>query len=137
MRFPTSYLRLSNLLIALASLTACGLQDDYQLTLECRGKVETLSKKPHEPADEASRDEARRYAFKLHELEGYSCHTWRKDKIACIHSLDDEDTFLHESLIIHRQAMTIEHVATLEKKRTGLTREENFQGKCTRSSESD
>ena len=137
MIFPTSYLRLSSLLVALASLTACGLQDDYELTLECRGTVETLSKKPHEPADEASRDEARRYVFKLHELEGYTCHTWRKDKIACIRSLDDEDTFLHESLTIHREVMTVEHVATLEKKRTGLTREENFQGKCTKASVSD
>ena len=137
MIFPTSYRRLSSLLVALASLTACGLQDDYELTLECRGTVETLSKKPHEPADEASRDEARRYVFKLHELEGYTCHTWRKDKIACIRSLDDEDTFLHESLTIHREVMTVEHVATLEKKRTGLTREENFQGKCTKTSVSD
>ena len=137
MIFPTSYLRLSSLLVALASLTACGLQDDYELTLECRGTVETLSKKPHEPADEASRDEARRYVFKLHELEGYTCHTWRKDKIACIRSLDDEDTFLHESLTIHREVMTVEHVATLEKKSTGLTREENFQGKCTKASVAD
>ena len=128
MIFPTSYLRLSSLLVALASLTACGLQDDYELTLECRGTVETLSKKPHEPADEASRDEARRYVFKLHELEGYTCHTWRKDKIACIRSLDDEDTFLHESLTIHREVMTVEHV---------LTREENFQGKCTKASVAD
>ena len=137
MIFPTSYRRLSSLLVALVSLTACGFQDDYELALACRGKVETLSKKPHEPADETSREETRRYAFKLHELEGYACHTWRSDKIACIRSVDDEDTFLHESLTIHRGPMTVEHVATLEKKRTGLTREESFQGKCSRAYLSD
>ena len=137
MKFPTSCLRLSCLLAALSSLSACGLQEDYQLTLACRGTLETLSKKAHEPAGDASREEVRRYDFKLRELEGYACHTWRKDKIACIRSLDDEDTFLHESLTVHREVMTVEHVATLEKKRTGLIREENFQGKCTKMEASD
>ena len=137
MILSTSFLRLPILLTALMALTACGLQDDYQLTLECRGAVETLSKKSHQPADDGSRDEARRYAFRLRELEGYTCHTWRNDKIACIRSLDDEDTYLHESLTVHRQAMTVEHVATLEKKRTGLVREENFQGKCAKLPSSD
>ena len=128
------------LLILLTSgvwLTACGLQEDYRLTLECRGTVEALSKKTHEPAETTSREEGRLYAFRLRELEGYTCHTWRNDKIACIRSLDDEDTYLHESLTIHRAAMTVEHVATVEKKRTGLVREENFQGKCSKAPLSD
>lgn len=128
----SSSIRLLILLTSCAWLTACGLQEDYRLTLECRGAVDTLSKKSHEPADDGSRNETRRYAFQLRELEGYTCHTWRNDKIACIRSLDDEDTYLHESLTIHRQAMTVEHVATVEKKTTGLVREENFQGKCSK-----
>ena len=127
----SSNIRLLILLMFSAWLTSCGLQDDYRLTLECRGAVDTLSKKSHEPADDGSRDETRRYAFRLRELEGYTCHTWRNDKIACIRTLDDEDTYLHESLTIHSQAMTVEHVATVEKKITGLVREENFQGKCS------
>jgi hypothetical protein len=118
-------------------LTSCGWQEDYRLTLECRGTAESLSKKAHDPAENTSREEGRRYAFALRELEGYACHTWRGDKIACIRSIDDEDTYLHESVTIHRPDMTVEHVATIEKKRTGLVREESFQGKCSKLSSED
>ncbi len=118
-------------------LSACGLQEDYRLTLECRGTTEILSKKAQEPAENISREEGRRYAFALRELEGYACHTWRGDKIACIRSIDDEDTYLHESVTIHRDAMTVEHVATIEKKRTSVVREENFQGKCVQAAAAD
>ncbi len=135
------FIRLNmRLVLILASglcLGACGLQDDYRLTLVCKGSLDTLSKKIHDPAETVSREERRQYAFALRGLEDYPCHSWRKDKIACIRSVDDEDTYLHESVTIHRADMTVEHVATIEKKRTGLVREENFQGTCTQSSSSD
>lgn len=118
-------------LLPLVWLAACGLQDDYRMTLDCKGTLETLSKKAHEPAETVSREESRRYGFALRELEGYTCHTWRKDKIACIRSVDDEDTYLHESVTIHRDAMTVEHVATIEKKKMSVVREESFQGTCS------
>ena len=137
MKFVRSTARLLILLTAGVWLSACSLKDDYRLKLECQGAVEILSKKVHDPAENKSREEGRRYAFSLRELEGYTCHTWRSDKIACIRSVDDEDTYLHESVTIHRSAMTVEHVATREKKPTGLVREESFQGKCTQISSTD
>lgn len=124
-------LRLSVTVTAALWLTACGLKDDYRLTLACKGANETLSKIAQNPAETASRDETRRYAFELRALEGYSCHTWRQEKIACIRSEDDEDTYIHESITIRRDSMTVQHVATVEKKKTGLVREESFQGSCT------
>ncbi len=120
------------LFLALA-LGACGIQEDYRLTLDCRGITDSLSKQGQQPAENASREEGRRYAFALRGLDGYTCHTWRSDKIACILAQDDESTYVHESVTIHRDAMTVSHVATIEKKLTGLVREESFQGKCVKS----
>jgi uncharacterized lipoprotein YehR (DUF1307 family) len=134
---PRSKVSLPMIVIVAVGLTGCGWQEDYRLTLECRGTAESLSKKGHDPAETASREEGRRYAFQLRELEGYACHTWRDDKIACIRSIDDEDTYLHESITIQRKAMTVEHVATMEKKLTGLVREESFLGQCEKAASPD
>ncbi len=120
------------LFLALA-LGACGIQEDYRLTLDCRGIADSLSKQGQQPADNVSREEGRRYAFAWRGLDGYTCHTWRSDKIACILAQDDEGTYVHESVTIHRDDMTVTHVATIEKKLTGLVREESFQGKCVKS----
>lgn len=128
-----SITRLFALIFALAAawlLQSCGFQEDYRLTLSCKGSNEVLSKLAQQPATSETTEQTRRYAFELRELNGYHCHTWRKEKIACIRSQEDDDSFIHESVTIHRTSMDVAHITTTEKKKIGLVQEESFQGKC-------
>ena len=122
--------RIAALILGLVLLQSCSLKEDYRLTLTCKGSDEVLAKLAQKPATNEVREQTRRYAFQLRELNGYHCHTWRKEKIACIRSQEDDESFVHESITIQRIPMEVVHITTTEKKRIGLVQEESFQGKC-------
>jgi len=89
-----------------------------------------MAKLKMDPAEIEVKDETRTYEFELRDLKDYHCHTRRAEKIACIRSQDDEDTFRHESMIFTRSNMTVTHTSSTEKKKTGLVVEESFEGLC-------
>lgn len=117
--------------LVLAMLVAsCGIKQDYNFSLVCKGKNEVMSKLKMDPADMQTKDETRTYEFELRDLKDYHCHTKRSEKIACIRSVDDEETFSHESIIFTRSTMSVTHTSATEKKKTGLVVEESFEGLC-------
>ncbi len=111
-------------------LASCSINQDYNFTLVCKGKNDVMTKLKMEPAETEIKDETRTYEFELRDLKDYHCHTRRAEKIACIRSLDDEDTFRHESMIFTRSNMSVTHTSSTEKKKTGLVVEESFEGQC-------
>lgn len=124
-------LKTKGLLLVLAMLVAsCGIKQDYNFSLVCKGKNEVMSKLKMDPADMQTKDETRTYEFELRDLKDYHCHTKRSEKIACIRSVDDEETFRHESIIFTRSTMSVTHTSATEKKKTGLVVEESFEGLC-------
>lgn len=118
-------------IIVMATLLAsCSVKQDYNFTLVCKGKNDVMSKLKMYPAEIEVKDETRTYEFELRDLKDYHCHTRRAEKIACIRSLDDEDTFRHESMIFTRSKMSVTHTSSTEEKKTGLVVEESFEGLC-------
>jgi len=111
-------------------LASCSIKQDYNFTLVCKGKNDVMAKLKMEPAETEIKDETRTYEFELRDLKDYHCHTRRAEKIACIRSLDDEDTFRHESMIFTRSNLSVTHTSSTEKKKTGLVVEESFEGQC-------
>ncbi len=111
-------------------LASCSINQDYNFTLVCKGKNDVMTKLKMGPAETEIKDETRTYEFELRDLKDYHCHTRRAEKIACIRSLDDEDTFRHESMIFTRSNMSVTHTSSTEKKKTGLVVEESFEGQC-------
>lgn len=111
-------------------LASCSVKQDYNFTLVCKGKNDVMAKLKMDPAEIEVKDETRTYEFELRDLKDYHCHTRRAEKIACIRSQDDEDTFRHESMIFTRSNMTVTHTSSTEKKKTGLVVEESFEGLC-------
>jgi len=112
------------------SLVSCGVKQDFNFTLVCKGKNDVMSKLKADPAETEIKQETRTYPFQLRDLDGYHCHTKRAEKIACIRSLDDEETFRHESMVFTRATMSVTHTSSTEKKKTGLVIEESFEGQC-------
>ncbi len=127
-------LRTTSLAVAfsmlLLGLVSCSVKQDFNFTLVCKGKNDVMSKLKADPAETEIKEESRTYAFQLRDLEGYHCHTKRSEKIACIRSLDDEETFRHESMVFTRATMSVTHTSSTEKKKTGLVIEESFEGQC-------
>lgn len=124
--------RTTRLTVALSILMlgSCGIYQDVNFTLVCKGKNDVMSKLKADPARTEIKEESRTYSFELRDLDGYHCHTKRSEKIACIRSLDDEDTFRHESMAFTRATMSVTHTSSTEKKKTGLVIEESFEGVC-------
>jgi hypothetical protein len=118
------------LLVSAMLLASCGIKQDFNFSLVCKGKNEVMSKLKMDPADMETKDETRTYEFELRDLKDYHCHTQRSEKIACIRSVDDEETFRHESMIFTRSSMIVTHTSVTEKKKTGLVVEESFEGLC-------
>jgi hypothetical protein len=112
-------------------LESCGVKQDFNFTLFCKGKNDVMSKLKTEPAQTEVKEETRTYPFEFRDLDGYHCHTKRSEKIACIRSLDNDETFRHESMIFTRATMSVIHTASTEQKKTGLVIEESFEGTCT------
>jgi len=125
-------LRTTRLTVALSILLfgSCSIYQDVNFTLVCKGKNDVMSKLKSDPARIEIKEESRTYSFELRDLYGYHCHTQRSEKIACIRSLDDEDTFRHESMVFTRATMNVTHISSTEKKKTGLVIEESFEGAC-------
>lgn len=111
-------------------LASCGVKQDFNFTLVCKGKNDVMSKLKADPAKTEIKEETRTYPFQLRDLDGYHCHTKRSEKIACIRSLDDEETFRHESMVFTRATMSVTHTSSTEKKKTGLVIEESFEAQC-------
>jgi hypothetical protein len=111
-------------------LVSCGVKQDFTFTIVCKGKNDVMSKLKADPAKTEIKEETRTYPFQLRDLDGYHCHTKRSEKIACIRSLDDEETFRHESMVFTRATMSVTHTSSTEKKKTGLVIEESFEAQC-------
>ncbi len=111
-------------------LASCGIKQDFNFSLVCKGKNDVMSKLKMDPAESKVDEETRTYRFELRDLKDYHCHTKRSDKIACIRSIDDEYIFRHESMIFTRASMSVTHTVSTEKKKTGLVVEESFEGLC-------
>jgi len=111
-------------------LSSCGIKQDYNFSLVCKGKNDVMSKLKADPAVSEIKEETRTYDFELRDLKDYHCHTKRSEKIACIRSVDDEEMFHHESMIFTRATMSVPHTSSTEKKKTGLVIEESFEGQC-------
>ena len=118
------------LFLLMLGLASCGVKQDFNFTLVCKGKNDVMSKLKADPAESDVKEETRTYPFQLRDLDGYHCHTKRSEKIACIRSLDDEETFRHESMVFTRATMSVTHTSSTEKKKTGLVIEESFEGQC-------
>lgn len=118
------------ILVLAVLLASCGIKQDFNFSLVCKGKNDVMSKLKMDPAQSKVEEETRTYEFELRDLKDYHCHTRRAEKIACIRSIDDEDTFRHESMIFTRSSMSVTHTASTEKKKTGLVVEESFEGLC-------
>jgi hypothetical protein len=119
--------------LSMLLLGACDVKQDYNFTLVCKGKNDVMSKLKAEPAETEIKEETRTYPFQLRDLDGYHCHTKRSEKIACIRSQDDEETFRHESMVFTRATMSVTHTSSTEKKKTGLVIEESFEAQCIES----
>ena len=124
------------IVFSMLMLASCGVTQDFNFTLVCKGKNDVMSKLKAEPAETEIKEETRTYPFQLRDLDGYHCHTKRSEKIACIRSLDDEETFRHESMVFTRATMSVTHISSTEKKKIGLVIEESFEGQCVESDHS-
>lgn len=133
-RFYSTMIAVRTMRIAAAfsmlMLASCGVKQDFNFTLVCKGKNDVMSKLKADPAETEIKEETRTYPFQLRDLDGYNCHTKRSEKIACIRSLDDVETFRHESMVFTRATMSVTHTSSTEKKKTGLVIEESFEGQC-------
>lgn len=131
--FPTMIaLRATRVAVVLSvlMLASCGVKQDFNFTLVCKGKNDVMSKLKADPAETEIKEETRTYPFQLRDLDGYHCHTKRSEKIACIRSLDNEEIFRHESMVFTRATMSVTHTSSTEKKKTGLVIEESYEGQC-------